>query len=1307
MGTAATIPLTKPRISAMVLEGTATAVSVTLVLWLLLWFIHQHAKQNQIAAYYVQVEGIPIEEVPAQAADVRALAESYGSGGPPATKASNLITEIQNRIKSGTGPLVIYVSAPVLGTGPDAKIGGGPSVQELIGTLNDAQRVVVLALDFAQVDTDRELRTFGNAPYWGLDDAINAVTKRGGNRFVLTSAARAQKSWAADGLRQSVFAYYLREGLKGEARGWDARESDAVTVYGLYRYVLHHVQEWVQIYRGSRQTPVLWPAPTAESRPLVKLRSIRISSPASSSVTETASKLSDVSTQTKAETSGTAGPAEEKTEKDAKAAEPALSPVDAALMGLLTEWNVHDGLRAKQPFAVLPGTWREYQTSLLRAERLLRTAWLDPKQLERAQTGLKEAQFARQKLTTEMAKQEQSDQATGFRAIAGDSEDDGKRTLQKSSLLLTGQGLDVPRLTPRSRDHEKADAPFTEPGKVPMGAQPAKVLSQEPPPRELEKVTPDTYLELQLLGWAYRFTIAFDRPGYFKNNLRGQILRDLVEARADAELALALDRRGVGSIESAIVRGDKIRRKLQDELLSATIEDSARDHWNEDIKRVRAIYTDVLRSSTRFREARETYQKAAVELPALVEWEIRTQPAKQLPTDPIPELSRQTLSSFETLAKVLNDESGNDEKQTPSWFGELGNAREQTRRNLTALSDRLRDSVAGRSADIQQWTSIDAALRSPLLEAEQRGKLLRSLRELPEPAVKLAPPDNDDGSVQVSEARDPGFWIRAAGLAQLDMELRRIANEPDHRDDKQLVPKLWKDTWSQTISDFASPEDNRVRFPDFTAAADKGRNQPASLLGGPDQSVPRKRDAVGLSLRERDRWARLLDSRGVHETGTVAVDDAALRYHRLGHFATLDLQLARLREDYADGATLAKLAKDIEDLAKPLGIGWKVENLSTGNLRISVTPANLKLPLKNWEGEITAGLTEPLATDGFIPEGEAFIGVVVPQGLSVDGVSAESPTIPGTQVEVGMPSDTTERPPSKRHKIEQQDYVPNKSYPVKAKVFYRGHVDDQYSAVQVSVQGDDSEPVEVKIGQDRELWKSKYGEKVAREIRDQFADHQGEGYMHLGRSLDYVLTLHNRTLRQFELWTTIEFVDPASPAQKKPQPEKFTLGPKGSMTMRRGKVSMSPINQEDTRELTVILNGANHEDQVKNASPKIQRDPFKVTFRQIGIDKYMSFSTDFSDQCVHDGQNFRCFQVSFDRLIGDKFTEPIKAGEWKCVVDGREVVTNFDKNDWILPGQGYEFHYRGPNATPDCKWFGRIENEEKRGVGVEKVEKPK
>src|SRR5262249_25281086 len=73
---------------------------------------------------------------------------------------------------------------------------------------------------------------------------------------VLSSCAPGQTSWISEADGNSVFGYYVAEGLSGAAQGWDPSVR-GLTVHGLARYVRDRVAHWVAANRQAVQTPVL------------------------------------------------------------------------------------------------------------------------------------------------------------------------------------------------------------------------------------------------------------------------------------------------------------------------------------------------------------------------------------------------------------------------------------------------------------------------------------------------------------------------------------------------------------------------------------------------------------------------------------------------------------------------------------------------------------------------------------------------------------------------------------------------------------------------------------------------------------------------------------------------------------------------------------------------------------------------------------------------------------------------------------------------------------------------------------------
>jgi hypothetical protein len=79
-----------------------------------------------------------------------------------------------------------------------------------------------------------------------------------GNLQVLCACAPGQLSLVSEDLPLSVFGYYLDEGLRGHADGYNHGKSDGrVTVQELADFVTARVDRWAIFNRGLRQTPLL------------------------------------------------------------------------------------------------------------------------------------------------------------------------------------------------------------------------------------------------------------------------------------------------------------------------------------------------------------------------------------------------------------------------------------------------------------------------------------------------------------------------------------------------------------------------------------------------------------------------------------------------------------------------------------------------------------------------------------------------------------------------------------------------------------------------------------------------------------------------------------------------------------------------------------------------------------------------------------------------------------------------------------------------------------------------------------------
>ncbi|MEZ4777608.1 MAG: caspase family protein [Bacteroidia bacterium] len=94
---------------------------------------------------------------------------------------------------------------------------------------------------------DKGVKSAWNGVY---DSYYTALSNSGGGMALFMSSKAEETSLEIGGLRQSVFTYYLLEGLKGNA---DVNRNKVVTIQELYNYVAANVKS----YTANRQSPVI------------------------------------------------------------------------------------------------------------------------------------------------------------------------------------------------------------------------------------------------------------------------------------------------------------------------------------------------------------------------------------------------------------------------------------------------------------------------------------------------------------------------------------------------------------------------------------------------------------------------------------------------------------------------------------------------------------------------------------------------------------------------------------------------------------------------------------------------------------------------------------------------------------------------------------------------------------------------------------------------------------------------------------------------------------------------------------------
>lgn len=250
-----------------------------------------------------------------------------------------VLDELSKTAKSSfNGPLVIYLSAYAL-TNPkgelcilpvDAHLQRPDSwlpLRDVFHFLHDSKaRHKLLLLDIMQPFTDARRGLLLNDAAECVRPLLDQAVAEDPRLSVLCACAPGQDSIVAEELGHSVFAYFLYEGLRGQADGENAgRQRDGrVSLLELARFVATQVEKWTLRHRSVRQSPQLHGS--KDDYPLVSI--------------------------------------------DSHAAPPAEAPDQADYPEWLSAgWKQRDTWLDEESERLLPRTVRELEASLLRAEQ--------------------------------------------------------------------------------------------------------------------------------------------------------------------------------------------------------------------------------------------------------------------------------------------------------------------------------------------------------------------------------------------------------------------------------------------------------------------------------------------------------------------------------------------------------------------------------------------------------------------------------------------------------------------------------------------------------------------------------------------------------------------------------------------------------------------------------------------------------------------------------------------------------------------------------------------------------------------------
>jgi len=1260
------IGLTKPRQAVAILEAATLTSAVVLLAWLALWFIHRRAEGLRVEAFHLGNESLASGEAPFPEADARAVLGARDGEGPSATPPDGLLDAVRGACSRPGGPVVIYVSAPALDAGPDPALGATTLRMLLEEVATSAKCDVVLALDLAQVDSDRDLNVYANGPYRGLDELAQSIRPGGHALYLLTSAAPAQKSWASEALGRSAFAHYLGRGLSGDARGWDATEIPGrVTVEGLHRYVREHVARWARDYRRAVQTPMLLRV-GQPGRPVALAFARPVESTADPKAPEPAKREPAVDAKA-----------------DAKAAPP-KEPRAALLGDVLEEWKRHEVMldRSPPPYRSHPASFRAYQGMLLRAELRLRQAWNDPGSLEAAREGLRGAARAREELEASLKEDEARENAFPLRAAR--NEEEGRRAVTEALTYLTGFGpadraLFAPPASPDPPQAAVPDKPDAGP----------KAAGRPEAPRALADAIPQGYperfLELQLPAWALRYAREFQVPDAFRDDRRAAILHRLVESRSVAEQALAEDRRGLDWVRPAIARGDDERRRLQDLLFAPEqAEGEAGKELLEAIPAIlRAHYEPAARFANTYKEGRATWERASARLPDLAEWSIRVRARRGdglgADDDPLPPEVARALDDAEALVRALDrpiPDDGAFVSEAQARSEAVAEASRKVDSSLAALEKGLLDSAR---AEGRGWVEIDAALATPWLPAESRRSLLQAVVRQSE-RVRVEP---DPGSPD-ADARppDPGYWALAAGLVALDERLRGLGAGPAA--DSGAAAAQAREA-ARGASDSPGASDAAVpAFWKYAESAarlrDRARVERSRRLAG-DPKGPSDLQAL---LRGDDRAVRLL-GRGEARRDARPEDGLVDALDRLARFQTLAFHAERLSEDFA--ADAPAIVQEAAALARSLGLREPRDPFAAGGSLALRTEPPAGSPLRigdDGRAEVRLGLAPPEAgREDRIPPGRAFVGLAAPPaGLVLEG--------PGGAAETSPPGGLEEVGPGAAARLDElavrqlDPTLAGDTFELRAMAFYRGRVDQRAAVPLTVVPRAYAELVKLQIAHDVDDLKARFGEKTAALVEDQFKVHPGEGYMHRGKSAAYRLNFTNVTFSDLTLAFRRTLASPGGGEPEVPidEEEKSVPLAAGATFSLPGEVTSAQVPMDRPRDLRVAWRVVEKKEPMK---------PLSVRFRQVDVGRYMTFRPSIG-VAEHDRTLQECFIVQFIRRADDPVREPILGREIAGMING--IKTTFAPTQVIMPGKSFTMTQpRTPPGAAKFTWSAEIEND--------------
>jgi hypothetical protein len=569
----------------------------------------------------------------------------------------------------------------------------------------------LLLLDVMQPIADPRLGILVNDVAGRVAAALAAPEERG--LLVLCACSPGQVSLVSEELGQSVFAYYIGQGLSGHADGYgpDGRRDGRVTVRELAAFVADHVDRWAAKNRNARQTPALF------------------------------GRGEDFAV------------AEGTPEKAPRPEEPPSPPSYPAW--LKAGWEARDRWWDDEGFRVAPQAFGQMETVLLRAERRWRAGAGDERVHEELTADLKGFEARVQQARAQARPQPQPRPCSLALARPRGAKPDAATADALRALLARQEAAPPPKPEEVEKDTKEfltkfaGQAPYQE-----LAWAAFAVLADDPVPTR-QKVR-FVWRLLRSLQPVPRFveTLALERlDGWEVDDWPAESVRRLLSAVREEGQALAGDPRARNGFGEQLRAAAQVRRRGEallfardpaDHIKAAAVLEDAENRYRDINRQVEAVA-----------RGQRLYDEATVLLPG---YELYLAARRDL--DPRDE------RDWKTAVRAAADLSG----MLPPPEDDLRKSSEALRLSLGALARPFRKPPGEQQGTAADYLEIQALLQSPRPKAGEREALWQAgralARRLHRETAAPALPEPSDGSAAERE--------RAARRARLSLDLLKL-----------------------------------------------------------------------------------------------------------------------------------------------------------------------------------------------------------------------------------------------------------------------------------------------------------------------------------------------------------------------------------------------------------------------------------------------------------------------------------------------------------------------------------------------------